>query len=99
MITCSPSIFNQAETISTLRFGKRAKEIKNKAKINKEVSVSELKLLLEKLEKDLEERDKHIKHLDKALNSANLTISQLRDKRLSITDEQKAEILAQHVPK
>ena len=25
IITCSPSIFNEAETVSTLRFGKRAK--------------------------------------------------------------------------
>ena len=34
IITCSPSNFNEAETISTLRFGKRAKQIKNKPKIN-----------------------------------------------------------------
>ena len=46
IITCSPSIYNEAETISTLRFGKRAKQIKNKPKINKEVSLQELKLLL-----------------------------------------------------
>lgn len=25
IITCSPSVFNEAETISTLKFGKRAK--------------------------------------------------------------------------
>lgn len=67
IITCSPSIFNEAETISTLRFGKRAKEIKNKPKINKEVSVSELKQLLEKLEKRIEEKDKRIATLEKSL--------------------------------
>lgn len=53
IITCSPSIYNEAETISTLRFGKRAKQIKNKPKINKEVSIQELKLLLEKAERDI----------------------------------------------
>ena len=35
LVTCSPSIWNRDETISTLRFAKRAKKIKNKAKINK----------------------------------------------------------------
>jgi kinesin family protein 5 len=75
IITCSPSVYNNAETISTLRFGKRAKEIKNKPKINKEVSVGELKLQLEKLEKTLEVREKHINHLEKALNMANNTIT------------------------
>jgi len=39
IITCSPSIFNESETISTLKFGQRAKQIKNKAKVNKEFSV------------------------------------------------------------
>lgn len=47
IITCSPSIFNETETISTLKFGKRAKQIKNKPKINKEVSLQELKFMLE----------------------------------------------------
>ena len=63
IITCSPSIFNEAETIGTLRFGKRAKQIKNKAKINKEVSIGELKQMLDKMEKTLDERNKQIKNL------------------------------------
>ena len=78
IITCSPSIFNEAETIGTLRFGKRAKQIKNKPKINKEVSVSELKLLLEKLEKTVEERDQKIVALEKSLNQANSQLSQTK---------------------
>jgi kinesin family member 5 len=60
IITCSPSIYNEAETISTLRFGKRAKQIKNKPKINKEVSFAEMKLMLEKAERGLEDKDKRI---------------------------------------
>jgi kinesin family protein 5 len=39
IVTCSPSIFNEQETISTLRFGQRAKQIKNNAKVNKEFSI------------------------------------------------------------
>ena len=44
IITCSPSPYNDAETLSTLRFGTRAKSVKNKAKINREVTVAELQL-------------------------------------------------------
>jgi kinesin family protein 5 len=54
IITCSPSIYNAAESISTLRFGTRAKKVKNKAKVNKELTVGELKLLLERAELDIE---------------------------------------------
>lgn len=48
IINCSPSSYNDAETLSTLRFGVRAKTIKNKAKINAELSPVELKQLLKK---------------------------------------------------
>ncbi|KAJ3292089.1 hypothetical protein HK104_005564 [Borealophlyctis nickersoniae] len=53
IINCSPSSFNEAETTSTLRFGMRAKTIKNKAKINAELSPAELKALLKKSKTDL----------------------------------------------
>lgn len=46
IINCSPSSFNDAETLSTLRFGVRAKTIKNKARMNVELSPTELKSLL-----------------------------------------------------
>merc|ERR1719327_137709 len=48
IITCSPSNFNEQETISTLRFGQRAKMIKNVVKVNHERSAEELKALLAK---------------------------------------------------
>ena len=38
IINCSPARCNEAETVSTMRFGKSAKRIKNRARINKEVS-------------------------------------------------------------
>src|SRR5438445_13899267 len=43
IVNCSPSSYNDAETLSTLRFGVRAKAIKNKAKINAELSTAEVK--------------------------------------------------------
>jgi kinesin family protein 5 len=48
IINCSPSSYNDAETLSTLRFGMRAKSIKNKAKVNAELSPAELKAMLNK---------------------------------------------------
>ena len=53
IINCSPSSFNEQETISTLRFGVRAKSIKNNAKINAEPSPTELKELLKKAKKNI----------------------------------------------
>ncbi|RZK10965.1 MAG: hypothetical protein EOO43_19750 [Flavobacterium sp.] len=64
IITCSPSPYNEAETLSTLRFGHRAKSIKNTPKINREYTVPELKLLLDKAEKTLEQKEKRIKVLE-----------------------------------
>ncbi|KAG1227418.1 hypothetical protein G6F35_002601 [Rhizopus arrhizus] len=49
IINCSPSSYNVSETLSTLRFGMRAKTIKNKAKVNADLSPTELKALLKKV--------------------------------------------------
>nr|CAG4710584.1 unnamed protein product [Naegleria fowleri] len=43
LINCSPSILNEDETISTLRFGLTANSIKNKPKVNFETSDTEYK--------------------------------------------------------
>ncbi|KAG8746935.1 hypothetical protein FRC10_003106 [Ceratobasidium sp. 414] len=48
IINCSPSSYNEAETLGTLRFGMRAKSIKNTARVNAELSPAELKGLLKK---------------------------------------------------
>lgn len=54
IITASPHPFNEAETLSTLRFGSRARNIKNAPKVNKEYTIPELKKLLEKSEHKVE---------------------------------------------
>ena len=48
IMTLSPSYDNLQETLSTLRFGQRAMNVQNAPKINRELSVNELKALLEK---------------------------------------------------
>ncbi|KAI8583484.1 hypothetical protein K450DRAFT_221443 [Umbelopsis ramanniana AG] len=52
IINCSPSSYNEQETIGTLRFGIRAKTIKNKAKVNADLSPAELKALLKKVKSE-----------------------------------------------
>lgn len=46
IIACSMCSYNDKETLGTLRFGQRAKSIKNQAKVNEERSAKELMLLL-----------------------------------------------------
>ncbi|OJD16567.1 kinesin heavy chain [Emergomyces pasteurianus Ep9510] len=64
IINCSPSSYNDAETVSTLRFGVRAKAIKNKAKINAELSPTELKLLLKKAQSQVVTFETYINALE-----------------------------------
>ena len=51
IINVSPARLNEAETISTMRFGKSAKKIKTRAHINKEQSAAELQLMLDAVKK------------------------------------------------
>ncbi len=46
IIACSMCSYNDKETLGTLRFGYRAKSIKNSAKVNEEKSAKELAFLL-----------------------------------------------------
>ncbi|OAP59272.1 hypothetical protein AYL99_06570 [Fonsecaea erecta] len=67
IINCSPSSYNDAETVSTLRFGMRAKTIKNKAKINAELSPAELKRQLKLAQNQTMTFEKYIASLDSEL--------------------------------
>ncbi|KAJ7774848.1 kinesin heavy chain [Mycena metata] len=67
IINCSPSSYNENETISTLRFGIRAKSIKNSARVNAELSPLELKGLLQKAKVANASYEKHIAALEAEL--------------------------------
>lgn len=51
------------ETLSTLRFGENAQKVKNKPKINRELTVQELLKIKEKLEGDISDKDTRIQIL------------------------------------
>lgn len=74
VITCSPHPFNEQETLSTLRFGTRARSIKNNAKVNREYTIPELKKLLEKAEKEIELKQMTINVLTDELQKLGGTV-------------------------
>ncbi|KAM3065408.1 Kinesin heavy chain [Clarireedia jacksonii] len=64
IINCSPSSYNAEETLGTLRFGMRAKAIKNKAKVNAELSPTELKALLRKAQSQVTTFETYVSSLE-----------------------------------
>lgn len=84
IITCSPSIYNDMETISTLRFGTAARNIKNKPKINKELTVAEMKKLLEKSEKIIQVKSYRVEVLEKIMkqNGQEIPEDEYKDLKL-----------------
>lgn len=61
VITCSLSAYNDRETLSTLRFGNRAKSIKNKVVQNAERSAKELLIALNEVEAKIEKQTELVK--------------------------------------
>ena len=59
IVTCSPNSYNDRESLSTLRFGQRAKSIKNKVVVNAEKSAKELLIQLQ----DAEEKIKYYQNI------------------------------------
>jgi kinesin family protein 5 len=66
VVNCSPALLNRDETMSTLRFGVRAKRMVNNPRANKERSAAELKLLLEQREQEIARLKKRVAVLEGA---------------------------------
>ena len=85
IITCSPSIYNESETISTLRFGDRAKvtklinfkKIRNHAKINKEETIPKLKEKVSNYEKIIHKHEITIQSLESIINKYGHSIPKI----------------------
>ncbi|GET88129.1 kinesin heavy chain, putative [Leishmania tarentolae] len=54
VICCSPSPLHAQETLSTLRFGARAKAIENKAVVNRDLTAAQLRRMLETAKEEIE---------------------------------------------
>ena len=99
IITWSPSVYNDMETISTLRFGTAARNIKNKPKVNKELTVAEMKKLLDKSEKIIQVKTYRIEVLEKILkeNGQELPTDEYKDLKLDKKhDEEEEKIDFEH---
>ena len=92
IITCSPSIYNESETLSTLRFGERAKKIQNKPKINKEVTVAELQKLIDKLKENLKNANARITQLENFIRQKNLKVPESNYQIEEDEEEKRKEI-------
>jgi len=69
IVTASPCIYNVEETISTMRFGQNCKRVKNKPKVNQELSVGEYKKIVAGLQRKIENLEKDNAVLSSQVNA------------------------------
>ena len=94
--------FNLEETISTLRFGQRAKSIKNKAKINQERSVAELEAIIEKMRAEITKLRAYNEALERELVAAkgsDFNIDEFRKKLMGDLAKRQQHIEAPTSPR
>lgn len=94
VITCSPAPYNTDETISTLRFGMRARSIKNNAKVNREYTIPELVKLLAKAEADKEIYKMKVNVLEQELTKLGGTVPKDEElEQLALKEKERLEEL------
>ena len=72
IITCSSASFNESDTLSTLRFGNRAKSILNKPIVNQEITIEQYKLFNSRLETKYTQLNKYSETLENCLKLNNI---------------------------
>jgi len=76
IVTASPCEYNLDETISTLRFGTRCKRVKNKPKINEELSVAEYRAKVQSLERRCQKLEKLVLQLESQVRQLKARLQQ-----------------------
>lgn len=74
LLAASPHPDNIQETISTLRFGERAKKIKTKVKANTQRSAAQLQQIVDRLQDELEKTRAYVKLLEEKLAESGIAI-------------------------
>jgi kinesin family protein 5 len=98
IICCTKESSQQSETVSTLRFGERAKKIQNHAKVNEELSVGELKALLAVAQKEIATLKKKLAAFRKSLKPGEmpeLGLDDVGDEDRALDDEAVSDLRRQ----
>jgi len=98
IVTCSPAYYNTLETISTLRFGQRAKSIKNTPKVNKELTIEELLKLLQTREEEIARLLQRVGYLEHVLKDHSIhfeqeSIIRFSENEINAKDEEYSKLL------